>query len=57
MKKTGIKVLDGDNNASSSRRPELAADAAWDAALDLGLRRTGPRTLGGLVAAAVLFRE
>ena len=43
--------------ASSSRRPELAADAAWDAALDLGLRRTVYGTLGGLVAAAVLFRE
>ena len=39
---------------ASSRRPELAADAAWDAALDLGLRRTVYGTLGGLVAAAVL---
>ena len=42
---------------ASSRRPELAADAAWDAALDLGLRRTVYGMLGGLVAAAVLFRE
>ena len=38
-------------------RPELAADAAWDAALDLSLRRTVYGTLGGLVAAAVLFRK
>ena len=45
------------SSPSSSRRPELAADAAWDAALDLGLRRTVYGTLGGLVAAAVLFRE
>jgi len=45
------------SSPSSSRRPELAADAAWDAALDLGLRRTVYGTLGGIVAAAVLFRE
>lgn len=46
-----------DAAARSSSRPELLADQAWDAALDLGLRRTVYGTLGGLVAAAVLFRE
>ena len=40
-----------------SRRAELDADAALDAALDVGLRRLVYGTLAGLAAGAVLFRE
>ena len=40
-----------------TRRAELDADAALDAALDVGLRRLVYGTLAGLAAGAILFRE
>ena len=40
-----------------TRPAELTADAALDAALDVGLRRLVYGTLAGLAAGALLFRE
>ena len=40
-----------------TRPAELSADAALDAALDVGLRRLVYGTLAGLAAGAILFRK